>query len=35
MAAGVSDRLRNVGDLVDLIEAAETPEPDMGDMLVG
>jgi IS1 family transposase len=35
MAAGVSKTLWSVGDIVDLIEAAEAPAPDMGDMLVG
>jgi IS1 family transposase len=35
MAAGVSKSLWSVGDIVDLIEAAETPAPNIGDMLVG
>jgi hypothetical protein len=35
MASGVSQRLWSVGDIVDLIEAAEAPAPDMGERLVG
>lgn len=35
MAAGVSGKLWSVGDIVDLIEANEAPEPDMGEILVG
>jgi IS1 family transposase len=35
MAAGVSDKLWSMGDVVDLIEAAEAPAPDMGDLVVG
>ncbi|HEV2546997.1 MAG TPA: hypothetical protein VGU20_06655 [Stellaceae bacterium] len=34
MAAGVSGKLWSVGDIVDLIEAAEV-RPDLGEMLVG
>jgi hypothetical protein len=35
MAAGVRDKLWSVGDIVDPIEAAEAPAPDMGDLVVG
>jgi hypothetical protein len=35
MAAGVSKLLWSVGDIVDLIEAAEAPQADMGDLIMG
>ena len=35
MASAVSAKLWSVGDIVDLIEAAEAPAPEMGDILVG
>lgn len=35
MVARVSDRLWSVGDIVDLIEVAEAPAPDLGDLVVG
>jgi len=35
IAAGVSDKLRSVGDIVDLIETSEAPAPGIGDLLVG
>jgi IS1 family transposase len=35
MAAGVSRKLWSMGDVVDVIEAAEAPAPDMGDLVVG
>jgi hypothetical protein len=35
MAAGVSAKLCSVGDIVDLIETAEAPAPDMGELSMG
>lgn len=35
MAAGVSEKLWSVGNIVALIEAGEAPAPNMGDVLVG
>jgi IS1 family transposase len=35
MAAGVSEKLWSVADIVDLIEAAEAPAPDMGELVIG
>jgi hypothetical protein len=35
MAAGVTGKLWSVGDIVDLVEVAEAPAPEMGDMLIG
>jgi hypothetical protein len=35
MAAGITNKLWSINDIVALIERSEAPKPDLGELLVG